>query len=224
MGLYLSMNDFDRVRALMVDNQLRTSGVTEHRLLASMAAIPRERFVAANRRPVAYVDDVQWLGEPGARRFLAPPALLAKLLQLAEIGETDTVLDIGAATGYSTAVISRLAASVVGLEFDAGLAGLARNNLADLAIANADIVAGDIAALRGRQFDVVVVEGALDSVPDAFLAALKDGGRLVALVRSGGVAVANVVVKTGAATAARGEFNATLPPLFAARPAEEFVF
>lgn len=218
------MTEFERVRALMVDNQLRTSGVTEHRLLARMAAIPRELFVAANRRPVAYIDDVQWLGEPSARRFMAPPALLAKLLQLAEITEADSVLDIGAATGYSTAVIAGLAASVVGLEADAGLAAIARSNLDGLALANASVVAGDIAALRGRQFDVVIVQGALDGVPDAFLAALKDGGRLVALVREAGVAVASVFVKTGVAITARGEFNATLPPLFAARPAEEFVF
>jgi protein-L-isoaspartate(D-aspartate) O-methyltransferase len=218
------MTEFERARALMVDNQLRTSGVTEHRLLARMAAIPREAFVAANRRPVAYVDDVQWVGGPVARRFLAPPALLAKLLQLAEITEADSVLDIGAATGYSTAVIAGLAASVVGLEADAALADLARSNLDNLTLTNASIVAGDIVALRGRQFDVIMVQGALDSVPDAFLAALRPGGRLVALVREGGVAVASVFVKTGAAITARGEFNATLPPLSAVRPAEEFVF
>lgn len=218
------MTDFERARALMVDNQLRTSGVTEHRLLARMAAIPRELFVAAGRRPVAYVDDVQWMGEAGARRFMAPPALLAKLLQLAEITETDNVLDIGAATGYSTAVIAGLAASVVGLEADAGLASTARANLDDLAIANASIVTGDIAALRGQHFDVVMVEGSLDSVPDAFLAALRDGGRLVTLLRGGGVAVANVFVRTGTGIAARGEFNATLPLLSAVRLNEEFVF
>lgn len=218
------MTDFERARALMVDNQLRTSGVTEHRLLARMAMIPRELFVSASRKPVAYIDDVQWLGEPGARRFLAPPALLAKLLQLAEISETDSVLDIGAATGYSTAVIGGLAASVTGLEANAGLASLARTNLDELGIANASIVVGDLGALRGQLFDVVIVEGALDSVPQAFLAVLRDGGRLVALIRSGGVAVANVFVKTGATITARGEFNATLPPLDAARPVEEFVF
>lgn len=218
------MTDFERARALMVDNQLRTSGVTEHRLLASMAAIPRERFVAVDRRSVAYIDDVQWLGEPAARRFMPPPALLAKLLQLAEITENDDVLDIGAATGYATAVIAGYAASATGLEANAGLADIARANIEVLGLANAGIVAGDVAALRGRQFDVVIVEGALDSVPDAFFAALKAGGRLVALIRGGGVAVANVFVKTGAAITARGEFNATLPPLLAARAVEEFVF
>lgn len=218
------MTEFERARARMVDNQLRTSAVTDWRLLARMGAIPRELFVPASRQAVAYIDDVQWLGEPAGQRFIAPPATFAKLLQLAEITETDTVLDIGAASGYSTAVIAGLAAAVVGLEEDAGLAAAARANLEQLSTTNARIIAGDIAAVGGEQFDVIMVEGALDMVPDAFFAALKDGGRLVALIRGDRVAVANVFVRTGKGIAARGEFNATLPPLYAARPAEEFVF
>jgi protein-L-isoaspartate(D-aspartate) O-methyltransferase len=218
------MTDFERARAFMVDNQLRTSGVTEHRLLASMAVVPRELFVAADRRAVAYVDDVQWLGEAGARRFMPPPALLGKLLQLAEITELDRVLDIGATTGYAAAVIAGYAASVTGLETDPALAGIARTNLDGLGLSNATVVAGDIAALGGQQFDVILVEGTLEQVPDAFIAALKDGGRLVALVRAGGVAVANVFVRTGAGITARGEFNAALPLLQAAPTPEEFVF
>lgn len=218
------MTDFEGARARMVDNQLRTSAVTDWRLLAQMGAVPRELFVPASRQAIAYIDDVQWLGEPATQRFIAPPATFAKLAQLAEITEADSVLDICAATGYSTAVIAGLAAAVVGIERDAGLAATARANLAQLNIANARVVAGDIAAVGGEQFDVVMVEGALDSVPDAFFAAVKDGGRLVALIRGGGVAVANVFVKTGKSIAARGEFNATLPPLYAALPAEEFVF
>lgn len=218
------MTDFERARTVMVDNQVRTSGVTEHRLLSRLGIVPRELFVAEGRRPVAYIDDVQWVGDPAARRFLAPPALLAKLLQLAEITAADTVLDIGAATGYSAAVIAGLAGSVVGLESNAALAEQAHDNLAGLGITNARIVAGDVAALGGERFDVVFVEGALDSVPPAYLAALKDGGRLVALLRQGRVSVANVFRKAGAGITARGEFNATLPPLLIARPPEEFVF
>lgn len=218
------MTEFERARGRMVDNQLRTSAVTDWRLLAQMGVVPRELFVPATRRAVAYIDEVQWFGAPAAQRFIPAPATFAKLLQLAEVTETDTVLDVGAATGYSTAVIAGLAASVVGLEQDAALAATARANLEQLGIVNARIIAGDIAAIAGEQFDVIMVEGALDSVPAAFLAALKDGGRLVALIRNGAVAVANVFVKTGQGIAARGEFNATLPPLYAARTAEEFVF
>jgi len=223
-GQTTAMTQFEQLRSRMVDNQLRTSGVTEPALLAQMAKVPRERFVPADRQAVAYMDNVQWLGEGAARRFIMPPATLAKLLQLAEIGADDSVLDVGAGTGYGTAVMAGLARSVTGLEADAKLATTAAANLRDLGIANATIVAGDIAALGRSGFDVIVVEGSLDTVPAALFAALKDGGRLIALIRAGGVAVANVFVKTGTAIAARGEFNATLPPLVQAHAQPEFVF
>lgn len=218
------MVDFERARAQMVENQLRSGGVTNAPILARMRAIPRENFVAADRRALAYIDDIQWLGDKASGRFMAAPATLAKLLKIAEITPSDTVLDIGAGTGYSTAVIAGLAASVTGLEFDSGLAATASANLAALGLANAGIIAGDIERLGKARFDVIVVQGALDSVPDAFTAALADGGRLVALIRAGAVCVAHVFVKSGRQVTARAEFNAFLPPLFAAKPNEEFVF
>ena len=217
------MTQFEQLRAKMVDSQLRTSGVTEQALLAEMARVPRERFVPAGREAVAYIDDFHWFGDVN-RRFMMPPATLAKLLQLAEITRDDRVLDIGAASGYATAVIAGLAGSVVGLEADAGLAARASTTLGDMGITNASIVAGGMAAVGQSTFDVILVEGALDRVPEAMLAALRDGGRLIALIRTGGVSVANVFVKTGNAIAARGEFNATLPSLEHTQSAPEFNF
>jgi protein-L-isoaspartate(D-aspartate) O-methyltransferase len=217
------MVDFQRVRAHMVESQLRAGGVTNAPILARMRAIPREDFVDSSRRDVAYVDDIQWLGDRTAGRFMAAPATLAKLIKLAEITETDTVLDIGAATGYSTAVMAGLAAAVTGLEQDAALAATAAANLAALGLGNARMIVGDIDRLGGARFDVVIVQGALDSVPPAFLAALNDGGRLVALITSGAVSVAHLFVKSDRGVTARAEFNAFLPPL-AQRPNEEFVF
>ena len=214
------MVDFQRARAQMVENQLRAGGVTNAPILARMRAVPREDFVDPSRRELAYADDVQWLGNG---RFMAPPATLAKLIRLAEITQDDTVLDIGAATGYSTAVMAGLAASVTGLEQDAPLAAAAAANLAALGITNVRIIAGGIEQLGSARFDVIIVQGALDSVPEAFLDCLNEGGRLVALVRSGAVSVAHVFVKSGRGVTARAEFNAHLPPL-AQRPNEEFVF
>ena len=218
------MIDWARARDVMVDNQLRASGVMDWRVLAQMATVPREVFVAPSRREIAYVDDIQWFGAPGNSRFMASPATLGKLLQLADIGPGDAVLDVGACTGYSTAIIAGLAASVVGLESDGALAEAAVGNLAQLNITNAAIVSGEVERLGGRQFDVVMIEGALESVPDAYFAVLKDGGRLVALIRRGAVAVANVYVKTGTSIAARREFNAQLPLLVASQPEAEFQF
>jgi protein-L-isoaspartate(D-aspartate) O-methyltransferase len=214
------MVDFQRARAHMVESQLRAGGVTNAPILARMRAIPREDFVDPSRRELAYADDIQWFGNG---RFMAAPATLAKLMKLAEITQSDAVLDIGAATGYSTAIIAGLAASVTGLEQDAGLAATATANLAALGLTNARIVAGDIDQLGQARFDAIIVQGALDSVPDAFLAALNEGGRLVALMRNGAVSVAHVFVKSGRGVTSRAEFNAFLPPL-AQRSNEEFTF
>ena len=218
------MVDFERARTQMVESQLRSGGVTNPAILARMRTVPRENFVPATRRDLAYIDDIQWLGDKASRRFMAAPATLARLLALAEITQTDTVLDIGAATGYSTAVIAGLAASVTGLETDADLAAAARANLAALGVTNASVIHGDISQIGKVRFDVIIVEGALDAVPDAFIAALAEGGRLVALLRTGAVGLAHLFVRSGREVTARAAFNAALPPLFAERPDEEFVF
>lgn len=219
------MIDFELARKLMVDNQLRTHSVTERRVLSVMGRVPRELFVPDERKAIAYIDDVQPLG--GAR-FMAPPSLLAKLVQLADVQNGDDVLDIGSGTGYSVAVLAGLGANVLGLEEEAALVHQANTNLAELKsaghlIGNARVAQGTINSANGL-YDVVLLEGAIDAVPTGLFARLKDGGRLVAMVRSGAVAVANVYVKAGTGVTARAEFNASLPPLVSTRPVEQFVF
>jgi protein-L-isoaspartate(D-aspartate) O-methyltransferase len=217
------MIDYNQARTVMVDNQLRTSNITDRRLLAVMGRIPREVFVPDQRRALAYIDEAHALG---GGRYLAAPAPFARLVQLAEIAETDRVLDIGCGTGYSTAVLAALGQEVVGVESDTNLAAAARSNLAELGIVNATIAEADLATgPKGQgEFDVVIVEGALSGPPDSLFAQLRDGGRLVALLRRGPTAAANVFVKAGKDVAARTEFNTTLPPLAAANPPEQFVF
>src|SRR5690606_12290350 len=173
---------------------------------------------------IAYVDDIHWFGARGASRFMAAPATLGKLLQLADIAETDVALDIGATTGYSTAVIAGLAASVVGVEADPALVAQANTNLAACGLTNASVVSGAVTQFGKARFDVILVQGSLASVPQDYLAALKDGGRLVAMVASGGVAVAHVFVNGGGKVTSRAEFNAFLPPLDHAKVDDVFVF
>jgi protein-L-isoaspartate(D-aspartate) O-methyltransferase len=216
------MVDYELARKLMVDNQLRTHNVTERRILAVMGRVPRELFVSDSRKPVAYIDDIQPLGATGAR-FMAPPSLLAKLVQLADVQADDDVLDIGAGSGYSVAVLAGLGANVLGLEEDPALVSTANANLVSVGVANGRVAVGSIADASGL-FDVIVLQGAVETVPQTLFARLKDGGRLVALIRQGAVAVANVYVKAGTAVTARAEFNASLPPLVSTRPAEQFVF
>ncbi|WP_375452048.1 protein-L-isoaspartate O-methyltransferase [uncultured Devosia sp.] len=217
------MIDYERARKMMVDNQLRTHQVTERRLLNAMGRMPRELFVTDARKPLAYIDEAQPLGVAGSSRFMAPPALFARLVQLAEVQAGDDVLDIGAGTGYSVAVLATLGASVLGLEDDAALVALANGNLATLGVSNATVMQGSIGDVTGL-YDVIVIEGALHHVPPALLTRLREGGRLVAMIRTGAVAVANVYVKSGTGVTARAEFDASLPPLLGARPVEQFVF
>jgi len=206
------MADFATARRRMVDNQLRTSNVTDRRILAAMDEVPRERFVPEARQALAYVDAAHDLG---AGRSLGAPAAFARLVQLAEVGPDDTALDVGAGTGYGTAVLARLAARVTGVESEPALAAAARALLADLGVANADISEGPLegTGLPKDAYDAVVMEGAVYEVPQSLFALLKEGGRLVALVQQNGASVAHVYVRSGGRIATRAEFNTALPPL-----------
>jgi protein-L-isoaspartate(D-aspartate) O-methyltransferase len=217
------MTDFDRARKVMVDNQLRTAGITDRRLLGAMGEVPRELFVPEVRQGLAYIDEAIPLG--GARK-LGSPAPFAKLIQLAEIDHTDHVLDLGCATGYSAAVLGQLAGSVVAVESETALASTARATLGALGVSNVTVVEGALETsgkARGP-YDVIVIEGVVEQVPDALLAQLKPEGRLVALIAaSGRPAVAHLFAHSGEGVASRAVFDAKLPPLAAKRD-DSFVF
>jgi protein-L-isoaspartate(D-aspartate) O-methyltransferase len=206
----------------MVESQVRPNGITDHRILAAMAEIPRENFVPAGRRDIAYVDDDLEIA-PG--RYLTEPMVFARLVQLAAIKPVDRILHVGAATGYGTAVLARLGAHVVGLESDAGLAAAARGNLAGES--GVSIAEGGLAEGRKADgpFDVIIVEGRIADEPQALLAQLADGGRLVAVVGEGEPATACVWTVKGKTRAARAAFDAAIPALpgFAGKP-PAFVF
>jgi protein-L-isoaspartate(D-aspartate) O-methyltransferase len=212
--------DFDRARRTMVDNQLRTGGITDRRLLTAMGEMPRERFVPPARAVLAYTDAAHSLG--GVRR-LGPPAPFAKLVQLAAVEHTDSVLDVGCGTGYSTAVLARLGAMVVGVEDEPPLVADARRTLAELGVSNVSIVEGDLATAGKAKgpYDVIVIEGTVPEVAGAYFDQLKSEGRLVALVAGRGqVPVAHLFAKSGRGIA---DFDARLPPLRAPDD-DRFVF
>jgi protein-L-isoaspartate(D-aspartate) O-methyltransferase len=220
------MMDFDSARKNMVETQLRTSGITDRRLLQVMAQIPRELFVPENRKALAYTDNSHPLTTGLRPRMVAPATPIAKLLQLAEVSTSDRVLDVGCATGYSTAVIAGLADHVTAIDDNPSLAAEATKNLEALHRSNAKVVVGPLGngAKAEAPFDLIVIEGVVDSVPEALFDQLKDGGRLVALLREGATAVANLYVRSGSSVAARAEFNANMPPLELAKRPEDFVF
>ena len=217
------MTDFDRARKVMVDNQLRTAGITDRRVLAAMGEVPREQFVPEVRRGLAYIDEAIAVG--GARK-LGAPAPFAKLIQLAEVDGTDHVLDLGCGTGYSAAVLGQLAASVVAVESEPALAATARSALAGVGATNVTVVEGalETAGKSKGPYDVIVIEGTVEQVPDALFGQLKPEGTLVALLAEAGrPAVAHLFARSGKGIASRAVFDAQLPPL-AARQDDRFVF
>lgn len=220
------MTDFTNARRAMVETQLRTFSITDRRVLAAFGEVPRELFVPTARRELAYTDDAHRLDAGSGVRSLPAPAVFARLLQLAEVRSTDHVLDLGAGNGYSTAVISRLCATVVGVEPDAVLADAARKTLGGLDYDNASVVNGaiDTAGRAGGPYDLIVLSGSVDARPDVHFAHLKDGGRLVAMIRKGPTSVAHLFVKSGRDIAARSDFDGGLPPLPVPARAPEFVF
>jgi protein-L-isoaspartate(D-aspartate) O-methyltransferase len=178
------MIDFAAARRMMVDNQVRTSDVTDWRVLAAMLEVPRERFLPPSSAALAYLDlDVPVAGGEGSapRRCMLKPMVLAKLLQAAEIGAADRVLDVGAATGYSSAILARLAGSVVALEEDPALAQRAREGLAAAGADNVEVVVGPLSGGWPvvAPYDVILLNGATEVAPQSLLRQLKDGGRLV---------------------------------------------
>ena len=168
----------------MVESQIRTNDVTDLRVQEALREIPRERFVPASKRAVAYADAALEL-VPG--RFLLEPRVYAKLLQLAEIQPGDKALDVGCTTGYSTAVLGRLAAKAIGLEEDADLVRVASDMAPAVSGGNVQIVQGALAqGYKGAApYDVIFINGAVERAPEALLGQLADGGRLVAVLREG---------------------------------------
>ena len=217
------MTDFAAARQAMVDCQVRPSDVTRYAIIEAMLWAPRELFVAKAKRDVAYAEAEVELA-PG--RVLLEPRTFAKMLETANIGSQDLVLDLAPGTGYSTAVIARMAEAVLAIEPVAELAGPAQALLDSLEVDNAVIGQGDPAvgdAAHGP-YDVIFINGAVEALPEALGAQLKEGGRLVALFRAGGVGQCCVLTRAGAGVSRRYVFVADAPLLVGFESADEFAF
>lgn len=217
------MSDFTQARLAMVNSQVRPSDVTDIRLQDAMAAVPRERFVPKSQMARAYADTQITL--PGGRAMLSPRDF-AKLAEAAKIRSTDVVLDIACGLGYSTAVLARLAETVVGLESDSTMAAKAGDRLAAAGADNAVVVEGPLAdGLPGQgPFDVIFVNGAVCETPSAWLDQLAEGGRLVVVLRSGEVGRATVFERSARSIGDRAVFDSAPPFLPGFEPQPGFVF
>jgi len=215
--------DFAAARRKMVASQVRTNRVTDPLVSSAMEAVPREYFVPAERRSVAYLDEDQPLGNG---RYIMEPMALGRLLQLADIDPQDKALVVAAGTGYSAAVLARMAESVVVLENDTGFAEKASKIMTELVIPNVTVVRGDLASgvPAKAPFDVILIDGAVSEIPMALKQQLRDGGRLVAVVRSGPVGHATLVTRIGDAWGSRTDFDVSMAYLPEFAPQPKFVF
>ena len=172
------MFDATTARRLMVDGQIRTADVTDAALLDAMLTIPREQFLPATLASLAYLDADLPIGDG---RALLRPMVLAKLLQAAHVRPGERLLDVGCATGYATAILARLGASVVGLEENPDLAAAAKAALAAVGAANAEVVVGSLVAgwPGGGPYDGILLNGAAEVLPEAFAGQLKPEGWLI---------------------------------------------
>lgn len=200
----------EQLRANMVAGQLRTNRVADERLVAALRAIPRETFVPEPRRAFAYIDEDLPLG---GGRFLMEPMVFGRLLDEAEVQPQDKVLIVGAGTGYSAAILARVAGRVVALEQDAALAATARQQLA--ALDNVKLVEGDLAqgAAAEGPYDLIVIEGAVDFIPDALVEQLSDNGRLVTVINDHGVGRGVVGRRSGTGFGVMPFMDAQVQPL-----------
>jgi len=211
----------DAARLHMIDSQIRPSDVTDPQVLAAFGAVAREGYVPRAARALAYAD-VPVEVAPG--RFLLEPRCFAKLLQLAAITPEDRILDVGCATGYSAAVLARLGGKVIALEQDADLLRIASDGLS---LSNVTLVQG--ALIEGARaegpFDVIIVEGAIEQVPETLLSQLAEGGRLVAVMNDAGPqGKATLFLKENGGIGRRAVFDAAAPVLAGFKRALGFIF
>jgi protein-L-isoaspartate(D-aspartate) O-methyltransferase len=217
------MVDYERARRSMVDSQVRPHDVTDLRIIGALLEIPREKFVPPAQRALAYLDaEVPVAG----KRALLKPLVFGKLLQAAGITERDRVLDVGCATGYSSAVLGKLAGNVVALEEDPALARTASETLGALGCANVSVATGPLTAgaAQGAPYDAILLEGAADVVPDALTAQLKEGGRLLAVIGRVPMGKATLFRKVAGHVTAVALFDAGAPLLPGFAKPAAFVF
>ena len=196
--------------------------MTKFPIIEAMLTVPREAYVPRDMREAAYMGGNL---EIGGGRVVLEPRTLAKMLDALDIQPTDLVLDLGCGLGYSAAVIARLADTVVGVEEDPALAAEAQHLLSAEGVDTAVVIAGALAAgaVKHAPYDVIAIQGGVETVPEALLAQLKDGGRIGALFMEGALGTMKIGYRRNGAVSWRPVFNASAPVLDGFRKPRGFV-
>ncbi|MBT6119555.1 MAG: protein-L-isoaspartate O-methyltransferase [Rhodospirillaceae bacterium] len=206
------MTDFSAARHNMVENQIRTNKVTDASLIGALSELPREAFVPERARSLAYVDEDLAIG---AGRYLMEPMVLARLLQELAPRPDDVALVVGSGSGYSAAVLARLCTTVVAVEENADLAARSAETLTRLEIDNAVVIEGSLTEgyAKHSPYDVILVDGAVEAVPDALLDQLAEGGRLATVLHERGIGRGAMFSRVGGIISRRVVFDAATPVL-----------
>lgn len=216
------MIDFDAARRQMVDCQIRPNDVTDYDIIDAFSSVPRELFVPTSKKAIAYSDaDVDLDG-----RSLGQVTPLAKMLQAADVASADVVLCIGSGAGYGAAIVSKLANSVIAVESNEDLVSRSSETLIELGYDNVAVIQGDleVGCPSEAPFDVILVEGAVSTLPQALLDQLRDEGRLVVVEGEGLSGQIRVYSRNGDDISATGFANVAVPRLPGFEKAEQFVF
>lgn len=216
------MTDFAAARTFMVQGQVRINDVTDARITSAMLELPRERFVPPAIADIAYLDSDLPVTDARSRplRYLLKPLTLAKLIQVAAVKPSDHVLDVGCVTGYAAALLARLGGSVVALEEDTALAATASRNLGEVGAKQVSVVTGRLwdGWPQRAPYDVIVVEGRIERLPEPLLRQLAHDGRLVCVQGGAGGAKGYVYRSVQGEASGQPLFEAVAPllPGFAA--------
>ena len=220
------MMDFARLRQQFVDNQVRPSEITDRALVQAILAVPREIFVGQAEQPFAYSDLELPMSAAAADRRIIDPVQLARLLQALSVGPQSKVMVVGCGTGYSAALLARIAAAVIAVEENEHLAAAATENLRALGAANAKVVRSKLTDGHPDEapYDAILVDGAVEFVPDGLIAQLRPGGQLAVIERDERISRAMLYERFGSGASKWPQFEAwaTLLPGFERR--REFVF
>lgn len=217
------MSDIANARLHMIDGQLRPNEVNDEVIIGAITSVSREKFVPKNLSGVAYSDNEIPVA-PG--RSLMGPMVFARLIDAAQVKNTDLVLDVGCATGYSSAVLGRLAEAVVALEQDADLAKLATNTLAEESCDNVAVVTGSLVDGLAAQgpYDLIFINGSIDQLPESLTDQIAEGGRLICVLTENGIGKAMYVTCENGIVGKRVLFDANIPTLNVFKKPEKFVF
>jgi protein-L-isoaspartate(D-aspartate) O-methyltransferase len=206
------VTDFTARRTMMVDTQVRPSDVTKFPIIDAMLQVPREAFVPGNLREAAYVGENLALGDG---RVVLEPRTLGKILDGLMIEPHHVALDLGCGFGYSTAILAQMCDFVVAVEDDEIRAATAQETLSEQGVDNAAVMTGPLAegSAKSGPYDIITVQGAVEQVPAALLAQLRDGGRIACIFAEGALGVVRIGHKIDGVVNWRFSFNAGAPVL-----------